>query len=149
MKNKSASTILAVISLAASTAFAASAVETWNDVCAKCHGADGKGQTKVGKKLHVLDYSDGAVQAKLKDADLAKAIAYGVKEGDKERMPAYRAELTDAETAEVIKVIRAFGPPVSPPAPKSVPAPAAAKTASISAPVLVAAPAPTTPADGK
>ena len=36
--------------------------------CAKCHGTDGKGQTKMGQKLGAKDYTDAKVQAALTDA---------------------------------------------------------------------------------
>ena len=49
--------ILAGFALVAGAALvlAAPVAENWENHCAKCHGADGKGQTKVGKKLGVLD----------------------------------------------------------------------------------------------
>ena len=48
---------------------AAPVAENWENHCAKCHGADGKGQTKAGKKLNVRDYTDAKVQAEMKDDD--------------------------------------------------------------------------------
>ena len=38
---------------AAATGFAADAATNWTDSCAKCHGSDGKGDTKMGKKLSI------------------------------------------------------------------------------------------------
>ena len=43
--------------------YAADAKTTWADKCVKCHGADGKGDTKMGKKLEIKDYTDAKVQA--------------------------------------------------------------------------------------
>jgi len=51
----------------ASSAAAADAKAIYEKSCAKCHGADGKGDTKMGKKLGCKDYSDAKVQADLKD----------------------------------------------------------------------------------
>ena len=48
--------------------------------CAKCHGPDGKGDTKMGKKLSVRDYTDAKVQAELKDDEVARAIKEGLKD---------------------------------------------------------------------
>ena len=62
---------------------AAEAKENWEKNCAKCHGADGKGKTKMGEKLGVKDYTDAKVQAAMKDEAMTKAIKEGVKEGDK------------------------------------------------------------------
>ena len=45
--------------------------------CSKCHGKEGKGDTKVGKKLKVQDYTDAAWQKKVTDEELTKAIKEG------------------------------------------------------------------------
>ena len=73
-------TIIAGGALAAiaAFAFAAPATENWENHCAKCHGADGKGQTKAGRQLNVRDYTDPKVQADMKDAEMIKATANGV-----------------------------------------------------------------------
>ena len=42
--------------------------------CVKCHGEDGKGDTKMGKKLGAKDYTDPKVQDELKDDAAVKAI---------------------------------------------------------------------------
>ncbi|MEO5961378.1 MAG: c-type cytochrome, partial [Opitutaceae bacterium] len=57
---------------------AAPVAENWENHCVKCHGADGKGQTKVGRKLNVKDYTDAKVQAEMKDADMTKATTDGL-----------------------------------------------------------------------
>ncbi len=89
---------------------AAPSVENWENHCAKCHGADGKGATKVGKKLKLRDYTDAAVQAKMTDEEIIKAITDGVFEGEKEKMKAYKEELTAAEIAELLAYVRKFRP---------------------------------------
>ena len=48
---------------------AADAKANWDSICAKCHGADGKGDTKIGQKLGVKDFTDAKVQADMKDED--------------------------------------------------------------------------------
>ena len=55
-------------------ASAADAKANWDSLCAKCHGEDGKGQTKMGQKLGVKDFTDAKVQADLKDDAAFKAI---------------------------------------------------------------------------
>jgi cytochrome c6 len=95
--------------VAAAAAFAAAPVaENWDTHCAKCHGADGKGQTKIGKKLKLKDYTDAKVQAQLKDEEMYKATADGVFEGDKEKMKAFKGELSEAEIKELVAHIRKF-----------------------------------------
>lgn len=87
---------------------AAPVAENWETHCTKCHGDDGKGQTKAGKKLNVKDYTDAAVQAKMKDEEMAKAIADGISEGGKEKMKAYKEEISAAEIKELVAYIRKF-----------------------------------------
>lgn len=88
---------------------AAPVAENWENHCAKCHGADGKGQTKAGKKLKVSDYTDAKVQAKFTDAEAIKATTDGVKDDKgKERMKAYKDELTPKEIEELVAYVRKF-----------------------------------------
>src|SRR5436190_23710915 len=71
---------LALLAASALSARADDAKATYDKDCAKCHGADGKGQTKMGQKLGVKDYTDAKVQAEIKDEDAVKAIKAGVKD---------------------------------------------------------------------
>ncbi len=73
----SAATILA----ATLNASAADGAAIYAKECAKCHGADGKGATTMGKKLKCKDLTVEA--AKLGEAKIVAAITDGVKEGDK------------------------------------------------------------------
>lgn len=99
----------ALIAAGAAFVFAAPAAENWENHCAKCHGADGKGQTKVGKKLQVKDYTVAAEQAKFTDADAVKATADGVKDQNgKERMKGFKDELSAKEIDELVAYIRKF-----------------------------------------
>ena len=67
---------------------AADAKENWDKNCAKCHGPDGKGKTKMGEKLEIKDYTDAKVQEDMKDEEMVKAIKEGVKDGEKTKMKA-------------------------------------------------------------
>jgi cytochrome c6 len=102
--------LAATVAFVAATALshAASTSENWENLCTKCHGADGKGQTKVGKKLNLKDYTDAKVQAQLKDADMVKAIADGVTENGKERMKGFKADLSPAEINDLVAYVRKF-----------------------------------------
>jgi cytochrome c553 len=86
---------------------AADAKETWTKDCAKCHGEDGKGKTKMGEKLGVKDYTDAKVQADMKDEKMLKAIKEGIKEDDKTKMKAF-ADLSDDEVKALVAHVRAF-----------------------------------------
>ena len=88
---------------------AAPVAENWENHCAKCHGADGKGQTKAGRKLNVRDYTDPKLQAEMKDEAMIKATAEGVLDkAGKEKMKAYKDELSAEEIKGVVAYIRKF-----------------------------------------
>ena len=79
----------------------------YTDTCAKCHGADGKGDTKVGKKLKVKPMSDAEVQ-KAPDAEMVKAIKEGKGEPDEDGekpMPSY-PKLSDDDVKALVAHIR-------------------------------------------
>ena len=87
---------------------AADAKDIFEKDCAKCHGIDGKGKTKMGEKLGVKDYTDAKVQADMKDAEMTKAIKEGVKDKEeKTKMKAF-SDLTDEEIKGLVAYVRAF-----------------------------------------
>jgi cytochrome c553 len=90
------------------SAGAADAKENWAKHCAKCHGADGKGQTAMGKKLKVKDYTDPKFQADLKDEPSIKLIKEGKKEGTRTLMNAFNETLSEQEIKDLIAYIRTF-----------------------------------------
>jgi mono/diheme cytochrome c family protein len=100
------------LALSAGVGYAATPAENWENHCSSCHGEDGKGQTKQGKKLKLQDYTSPQVQASLKDEDMLKAILEGVKDKDtgKERMKPYKDELEhpEAEAKALVDYIRKF-----------------------------------------
>ncbi len=93
----------------AALSMAAPASENWENHCQKCHGADGKGQTKVGKRLKVKDYTDPKVQAEMTDEEIIRITAEGVVDDNgKEKMKAFKDELSSDEIQELVAYIRAF-----------------------------------------
>ena len=98
--------LAATFVVATAVGYAAPAAENWDNDCAKCHGADGSGNTKIGKKLKLKDYTDAQVQAGLKDEEMAKAIKEGISENGKERMKAFKDDLSDAEINALVAHIR-------------------------------------------
>ncbi len=94
--------------LAAVPVRAAEAKELWEKHCLKCHGADGKGQTKMGRQVGVKDYTDPKVQAELTDEKAIKIIKEGLVEKDKKKMDPYKDKLTDDEIKALIAYIRGF-----------------------------------------
>ena len=101
--------IMAVGMAAAWSARAADAKENWKTHCVKCHGEEGKGDTKMGKKLGVKDYTDAKVQDAMKEDKMFKSVKEGIKDGDKTVMKAYGEEgLSDADIKALITQVRAF-----------------------------------------
>ena len=95
---------LAAVTLSVS---AADGKETYEKSCAKCHGADGKGDTKMGKKLEIKDFTDAAYQATFTDEKAADAIKNGVKDGDKTRMKGFE-DLSADDIKALVAYVRAF-----------------------------------------
>ena len=89
------------------SASAADVKENWEKSCAKCHGPDGKGDTKMGKKLEIKDFTDAKYQESLKDDAMLKAIKEGVKDGEKTRMKATEG-LSDEEMKALVAYVRKF-----------------------------------------
>ena len=88
---------------------AAPAAENWENNCSKCHGADGKGQTKAGKKLQLKDYTDAKAQAEMKDEEMIKVINEGILDkAGKEKMKGYKADLSADEIKDLVAYIRNF-----------------------------------------
>jgi len=91
---------------AALSAYAADAAANWTESCAKCHGAEGKGDTKMGKKLSISDLSDPKVQAKFTDEEAFKSIKLGrTDENGKTTMKAVEG-LTDEDINALVKYVR-------------------------------------------
>src|ERR1051326_3881596 len=93
---------------AAVTASAADAKDIWKEKCAKCHGEDGKGQTTMGKKLGIKDYTDAKVQEGFKDAEATKAIKEGVTDKEGKTLMKAAEGLSDDEVKSLVAYVRAF-----------------------------------------
>jgi mono/diheme cytochrome c family protein len=78
--------------------------------CGSCHGADGKGKTKMGEKLAVRDLTDPKVQATFSDEQAFKGIADGIldEKTGKVKMPPRKDKLSEAEMRELVTYVRAF-----------------------------------------
>src|ERR1051325_11733606 len=110
MKTPARLAVLALgVTVVATLGRAAPVAENWENLCAKCHGTDGKGQTKMGKKVSAKDYTDAKVHAQFTDAQLEKVIADGAKDkAGKETMKGYKDDLSAAEIKELVAYVRKF-----------------------------------------
>ncbi len=99
---------VAVCAALALSAKAADVKENWTAHCAKCHGEDGKGETKMGKKAGCKDYTTASVQSEMKDDKAIKAVKEGLKEGDKEVMKPFSDKLSDDEIKALVAHMRSF-----------------------------------------
>ena len=92
--------LLATILSSAGIAAAADASATWAANCASCHGKDGSGNTTMGKKLGVADYTKNQ---SFSDTEAANIIKNG-----KGKMKGYGSKLSDADIKALVAYVRSF-----------------------------------------
>jgi cytochrome c6 len=89
--------------LLAAPAFGQGGASLYKARCAACHGAGGKGDTGIGKSMHLRSLASPEVQ-KQSDAELTAIIADG-----KGAMPAYKDKLSGAQIKDLVVYIRELG----------------------------------------
>lgn len=104
---KTAILTAALFAASVASGFSAEAKENWEQNCAKCHGADGKGDTKMGQKLEVRNYTDKAVKDSLKDDEAFKAIKEGLTKDGKQLMKPF-STLSDDEIKALVAFMKAL-----------------------------------------
>lgn len=102
MKLTMKASLLASALLIAAPAAYGDAAEIFNKNCASCHGKDGAGQTTMGKKQKVKNYTTAEGQ-KWTDEEGVKAILEGAG-----KMKGFKDKVSDAEAKDLVKYIRAF-----------------------------------------
>jgi cytochrome c6 len=100
--------LIAILSVGALSAKAADAKALYEENCQKCHGADGKGETKMGKKMGAKDYTDAKVQAELKDDAATKAIKEGLKDKEGKVIMKPAESLSDGDIKGLVAYMRGF-----------------------------------------
>jgi mono/diheme cytochrome c family protein len=73
--------------------------------CVLCHGADGTGNTPLGKQLQAANLHSKAVQGR-SDDELHTVVHDG-----QTNMPPFGDQLTDDEITQVIQYVRTFAAP--------------------------------------
>lgn len=99
---------IAIIAVSALSATTADAKATYEKDCAKCHGADGKGETKMGKKMGAKDYTDAKVQDEMKDEAAFKAIKEGLKDKEGKKLMSPAEGMSDDEIKALVGYMRKF-----------------------------------------
>ena len=89
--------------LASLSGYAVDAKAVWDKQCKKCHGEDGSGQTTLGKKLKIKDYTDAASLKEFSDEDLFKMTKDGV---EKTKMAGYAKKCSDEEIQALVAYMR-------------------------------------------
>ena len=88
--------------------YAANAATLWKKDCASCHGDDGRGDTKAGRKLYINDLTDASLQAKFTDEEAAKSIKFGLKDAkDKVIMNAISG-VSDDDVKALVSYVRSL-----------------------------------------
>jgi mono/diheme cytochrome c family protein len=107
MRNLGKVLLLALFCAAAAHAEAnPKTARTWKAKCASCHGADGKGQTEQGKKMHIADMTSPEWQKSKTDAQLKTAIESGVKKEGGAEMEGYKDKLAPADIDALVAYVR-------------------------------------------
>ena len=84
----------------------ARAKELFDQRCARCHGRDGRGATKLGEIVKAPDFTDDDWwEGGVSDERLKASIA-----GGKGEMPAFGRKLTRPEISSLAAYVRAFAP---------------------------------------
>jgi cytochrome c553 len=96
----------AALALTTTVVSAADVKENWEKTCAKCHGADGKGHTKMGEKLAIKDLTDAKLQAELTDEQGFKAIKEGIKDSEGKIKMKAAENLSDEEIKALVAQVR-------------------------------------------
>jgi cytochrome c553 len=100
--------VIALWAVPAVSVCAADAKTTYEKDCAKCHGIDGKGDTKMGKKLGAKDYTDPKVQAELKDDAAFKATKEGLKDKEGKVLMKPSEGISDEDIKGLVAYMRSF-----------------------------------------
>ena len=100
------SLVLILLAASAISVRAADAKALWTTNCSPCHGANGNGDTKMGKTLGAMDLTDPKKQASFTDAKATTAIKDGVKQNGKTTMKAFGGKLSDDDVKALVAYIR-------------------------------------------
>ncbi len=93
---------LTIMAMWNTTLVAQDAASLYKAKCSACHGADGKGDTPMGKKMSLRDMASPEVQ-KMSDDELTVIIADG-----KNKMPSYKKSLKPEQIKDLVGYVRSL-----------------------------------------
>ncbi|MCA1564531.1 MAG: c-type cytochrome [Acidobacteria bacterium] len=86
----------------------ASAKVLYADNCARCHGADGRGQTAMGRAFAAPNLADAGWWKKERPSD--KRLTASIRDGrNQNRMPTFGHQLSKSEITALVRLVRTFG----------------------------------------
>lgn len=101
---------LCVSALATLPARATDPSDAWSQNCVRCHGPDGKGQTKMGRKLKIKDLTSEKTRTRLTDERIVETISEGKQDSNgTERMPSFREKLSEPDRKALAVYVRGLG----------------------------------------
>jgi cytochrome c553 len=104
-------TIALLTLLLGATAWADSPEEIWKEKgkCTNCHGDDGRGKTKIGKKEKIPDLTSTRWQSRHSDEQIKDTITNGSE--DNPKMKPFKDKLTPEEIDSMVKFVRGLKAP--------------------------------------
>ncbi len=100
--------IVIVLTLSVITIQAVDAKINYEKFCVKCHGVNGGGDTKMGKKLGVKNYSNSKIQAEMKDDNAFKVIKEGLKDKEGKILMKSSEGLSNEDIKSLVIYMRKF-----------------------------------------
>jgi mono/diheme cytochrome c family protein len=88
---------------------AAGVAELFRNNCARCHGADGRGQTPSGELYKIPDLTDEEWWRKHSDMTTTRSLI-GIVTRGKAAMPAFGKKLKRSEISQLVNYARRFRP---------------------------------------
>jgi mono/diheme cytochrome c family protein len=102
LRSWSSFALIALAMLLSTYTLADSGADAYKTKCSACHGANGAGDTMLGKNLKLRSLASAEVQ-KQSDDELAIIISKG-----KDKMPPYDRKLSKDQIGDVVKYIRSL-----------------------------------------
>jgi mono/diheme cytochrome c family protein len=78
----------------------------WENHCSSCHGPDGKGNTKNGRRLNIKDLTNAEFQASFTDDRAFKSVKEGLKDKNGKTLMKPIEGVSDEEIAALVAYVR-------------------------------------------